>query len=176
MLFRSKSFASTWPKSDPSDFTVDGVTYRGGSFIIPANYLSTVQSVINSWQSQGVVVRYASTSFNPPYYDLLTRIPRVVLDAANGALVESGFYTRAGIPTDAYTKGGIPSAITNCDDIYILPHAEPQNWSLAQRDSLWNFINSRGWFFGSCYAVSFIENLSGSGTRRLNFQIGRAHV
>ncbi len=165
----NKTFTNPWPKSDPADFTLDGYTYRGGPFIIPAGYLSQVQSVINSWVAQGVVVRYASTSFTPPYYDLVSRIPKVVLDAANGSLIQSGFYNRAGIPAEAYTLGGIPSAITNCDDIYVLPHAEPQNWTLAQRDSLWNFINNRGWFFGSCYAVSFIENLTASGTRRLNF-------
>ncbi len=164
-----KAFSAPWPKSDPVDFTLDGRAYSGGAFIIPANFLSQVQSVINNWAAQGVVVRYASSSFSPPYFELITRIPRVVLDAANGALVETGFYTKAGIPSDAYTKGGIPSAITNCDDIYVLPHAEPQNWTLAQRDSLWNFVNNRGWFFSSCYAVSFIENLSGSGSRRLNF-------
>lgn len=155
----NKTFEQQQPKVDQADFTVDGRTFRGGPFVIPAAYRAQVQSVINSWVAQGVVVHYSTTSFNPPMYELLTRIPKVVLDAATGVLVETGFYQRAGIPITAYTKGGIPSAITNCDDIYVLPHATPQNWTQAQKDSLRNFINNRGWFFSSCYAVSFIENM-----------------
>jgi hypothetical protein len=158
-ISQSKSFGTNpLNKIDDADFTVDGVTYKGGAFIIPASFIGQVQSVINSWVSQGVVVRYSNTSFTPPIYELLTRIPNAVLDSRNGATIQAGFYARAGIPVSAYTLGGVPTNIANCDDIYVLPHAEPELWTQTYKDSLLNFVNNRGWLYSSCRAVSAIES------------------
>ncbi len=161
----NKTFESTLPKVDEADFTVDGRTFKGGSFIVPAGYLTQAQSLINSWRDSGVVVYYTLSGFTPPIYELLTRIPRVVLDAAYGATIQNGFYAKAGIFNTggdiAYTLGGVPVGIGNCDDIYVLPHAEPTKWTQLYKDSLLNFINNRGWLFSSCKAVSQLENLTG---------------
>ncbi|MEI8053838.1 MAG: PKD-like domain-containing protein, partial [Bacteroidota bacterium] len=160
----SKSFGvNALNKVDNADFIVDGITYTGGAFIIPAAYLSLVQSTINSWVSlyPGLTVRYSLTSFDPPVYDLLTRVPNAVLDSRNGATIQTGFYDRAGIPGSAYTLGGVPKNIANCDDIYVLPHAEPELWTQEYKDSLLNFINNRGWLYSSCRAVSAIESNAG---------------
>ena len=81
-----------------------------------------------------------------------------MLDSRNGATIEAGFYARAGIPISAYTLGGVPTNIANCDDIYVLPHAEPELWTQSYKDSLLNFVNNRGWLYSSCRAVSAIES------------------
>jgi hypothetical protein len=145
-------------KADSTDFIVDGINYKGGAFIIPSAYISQAQAVINSWVSQGVVVRYSTTGFVPPVYSLLTRVPNAVLDSRYGATIQAGFYARAGIPTSAYTLGGVPTNIANCDDIYVLPHSEPNLWTQAYKDSLLNFVNNRGWLYSSCKAVSAMES------------------
>jgi hypothetical protein len=157
----NKTFETNLPKVDQADFTVDGITFKGGPFVIPASYVASVQTVINSWVAQGVVVHYTSTSFSPPVFELLTRIPNVVLDARYGTTIKTDFYDRAGLPNSSYTLGGVPTSITNCDDIYVLPHAEPQLWTSLYKDSLLNFINNRGWLYSSCKAVSGIENIPG---------------
>jgi len=150
-------------KTDAVDFTVDGFNYKGGAFIIPAAYMSQVQSEISSWVSQGVVARNSLSNFNPPVYELLTRFPKVVLDSRNGATIKTDFYDRAGIPAivngeSTYTSGGVPTNIGTCDDVYVLPHADPQLWSQTYKDSLLTFINNRGWLYASCKAVSGIES------------------
>ena len=157
----NKTFENPSSKVDEADFIVDGRTFKGGSFIIPASYLSQVQTEINNWVSQGVVVYTTLTGFSPTIYQLLTRIPNVVLDSRNGATIQAGFYAAAGIPAGAYRLGGVPAVIGNCDDIYVLPHAEPGIWTQAYKDSLLNFINNRGWLYASCKAVSQLENIPG---------------
>ena len=157
----NKSFENPASKVDETDFTVDARAFKGGAFIIPAAYLSQVQSVINSWVSQGVVVYYTASAFTPPVYELLTRIPNAVLDVRFGSTIQSGFYTASGIPNAAYTLGGVPTNITSCDDVYVLPHSEPSIWTQSYKDSLLNFINNRGWLYSSCKAVSQVENIQG---------------
>ena len=159
----NKTFETTLPKVDEADFTVDGRIFKGGAFIIPAAYLQQVQSIVDIWVGQGVVVYKTLSAFAPPVYDLLTRVPHVVLDATNGTTIQTGFYQRAGIlSTDSiYTLGGVPTTVTDCDDIYVLPHAEPEKWTQLYKDSLLNFINNRGWLYSSCKAVSEVENMAG---------------
>jgi hypothetical protein len=154
-----KTYQSAVTKVDQEDFNLNGVSYKGGAFVIPSNFVSQVQNVIDNWVAQGVVVNYSNAVFSPPVYDLITRMPKVVLDANYGAILESGFYTKAGIPNTAYSLGGVPTNITGCDDIYALPHADPDLWSQLYKDSLLNFINTRGWLFSSCKAVSGIESV-----------------
>ncbi len=165
-----KSYVNAAAKVDETDFSLDGISFKGGPFIIPVEYLPQVQSVIDSWVAQGVSVHYAAVAFSPPVHDLISFLPNVVLDAANGALLQAAFYTKAGIPSSAYKLGGIPSIITDCDDIYVLPHADPQNWSQFQKDSLYNFINLRGSLFVACHAVSAIESIfGGTPQKKMNF-------
>ena len=52
---------------DGTDFVQDGVTYKGGPFIIKAGYLtSAVNTIISNWTSQGVIVRTTTTSGSIP--------------------------------------------------------------------------------------------------------------
>src|SRR5437868_1504430 len=48
---------------DGTDFTYNGVNYKGGPFIIPAEYInSTISSRISYWQTQGVQGVYTTFS------------------------------------------------------------------------------------------------------------------
>ena len=166
----AKTYVNPAAKVDQVDFSVDGRDFKGGPFIIPAAFVPQAQTIINAWVAQGVIVYYSLTGFTPPIYHQLYFLPKVVLDASTGDLIEDAFYIKAGIPSTAYTMGGIPTAITDCDAMYVMPHADPQGWAQVQKDALANFIDQKGWFFSACHAVSAIESISG-GTplKQLNF-------
>jgi len=143
---------------DGTDFTVNSKNYKGGTFIIPAQYINTaVLTKINTWKSAGVVVDGPiNTTFTAPIYKELTSWPRAVLDEDNGKIVKD-YYSNAGIPTSSYTLGGNPTELTGCDDIYVLPHADPQNWSTTWKTALDNYIKSGGYLWAACHAVSALE-------------------
>jgi hypothetical protein len=166
---------------DGIDFSIGARNFRGGPFIISAEYITpAIQTLINNWVAKGVVVYYSPVSFTPPVYDEIDYLPKVVLDAEFGYLIENAFYIKAEIPVSSYTKGGIPSNITICDDIYVMPHANPLGyihqpyyppWPQAQRDALYNFVtNIHGWLWASCAAVSQLEAIfGGSPSTQMNF-------
>ena len=146
---------------DGVDFTADGNSYKGGSFIIPVEYLSTdVLNVISTWQGDGVVVVGPTTnSFTAPIYTQLTSWPRAVLDEDNGGIVED-YYEDAGIPSSSYVLEGNPTFLTGCDDVYVLPHADPHDWDDDWGQALYDFVvNDQGYLWAACHAVSALETL-----------------
>ena len=142
----------------------DGKKYKGGTFIVASERVTpAVIDEINSWKAKGVVVDGPiSNLFWAPIYKELTSWPWVILDAQNGQLV-TPFYANAEVPTTSYVTAGNPTMLTHCGDMYVLPHADPQNWTAASgyADSLKAFVNNDGYFYVSCHAVSEWETLTG---------------
>jgi uncharacterized repeat protein (TIGR01451 family) len=149
---------------DGADFTANGKPYKGGSFIIPPEYATDAATTVNAWKAQGVVVDGPlTTSFNAPIYDTITNFPNAVLDFANGSIAQS-YYTNAGIPASttgtfgSFTtyRSGTPSSLNTCDDIYVMPHADP-TW--ANHSNLIPFVQSRGFVWAACHSVSVLERV-----------------
>jgi hypothetical protein len=149
---------------DGADFGVNGKQYRGGPFIVAAERLTpSVLDQINTWKKKGVVVDGpVPDAFFAPIYKELTSWPRAVLDAQNDKLVIP-FYGNAEVPVTSYTSAGNPTMLTNCGDVYVLPHADPQNWTAESgyADSLKAFVKKDGYLYYSCHAVSALESISG---------------
>jgi len=143
---------------DGTDFTVNSKAYKGGTFIIPAQYVSaSVLSKINTWKAKGVIVDGPiNVSFTAPIYGELTSWPRAVLDEDNGSIA-AGYYSKAEVPTSSYTLAGNPTMLSGCDDIYVLPHADPHQWVSSWKTALDNYVKSGGYLWAACHAVSALE-------------------
>jgi hypothetical protein len=149
---------------DGVDFIAGDKSYRGGSFIVAANRITpSVIAIINTWKAKGVVVDGPmATTFSTPVYKELTSWPRAILDAQNDKLVVP-FYTNAEISTASYVTAGNPTMLTHCGDVYVLPHADPQDWTASSgyADSLKAFVKNDGYLYASCHAVSALESIAG---------------
>jgi hypothetical protein len=163
----------TGKSKDGIDFTHNGINYKGGSFIIPAEYrTSFVNSAIVSWQSQGVVGATSVSDFTADVYATLKFVPNWTLDYDNGAIAVS-YFQNAGIPSSAY--GGstvanwkLPSTLGSCDDIFVLPHADP-TWS-THNNLYYHNKNLKGSIWVGCHAASVLESLKDPGnTIQMNF-------
>src|SRR5262249_51965818 len=156
----------------PVDFTATTTTgtksYSGGSFIIDAAFLTPAGLAdINTWKAHGVVVDTLAAPPTTDIYGQVTSFPRAVLDSANGNIAVP-YYTNAGVPASSYQIGN-PTDLNQCDDVYILPHADPVSWPAAWQQALYNFVNSGGGLWAGCHSVSEMENLIINGTTRTNF-------
>ncbi len=143
---------------DGNDFTISGITYRSGAFIISAEYVSAaVLARITFWRGQGVTINgpTAAAASSIPIYDKITSLPKTVLDAANLAL-SNHFFIDASIPATAY-RTGLPSDLTACDDFYAMPHADP---TVATHTNLRPFNARGGYIWAACHAVSVLEGLN----------------
>ena len=143
--------------------------YRGGSFIINTVAYPAAVPIINSWKAAnvGLVVDGPTTaSFIAPIYKTLTIWPRAFLDATNDVRIIP-YYNNAGVPSGSYQINSDPTDLPSCgstigtQDIYILPHADPQDWDASFVTALQNFINNGGAMWAGCHAVSAIENIPG---------------
>ncbi len=147
---------------DGVDFTYNGVEYRGGTFIIPAEArTASVNAAITSWQGQGVVGITTTSPITVPVYTTLTFVPRWTLDKKNGAIAVD-FFANAGIPATAH-GGSIPSgwvdpqALDCCTDLFVMPHADP-TWATHSRLFSWN-LECKGAIWLGCHAGSALENM-----------------
>ena len=147
---------------DGVDFTVPSGTgagsYRGGSFIIPVEYASDALTTLNYWKNTKLVkvVGPTTAAFSAPIYENLTSFPNAVLDEQNGDKIEAAFYDYSEVPMTSYRIGS-PEDLTECDDIYAMPHADPQDWALSTQNIFKNFINAGGDLWAACHAVSALE-------------------
>jgi hypothetical protein len=158
---------------DGTDFIHNGVTYRGGTFVIPAAYrTSAVNTTISNWQAQGVVGASATSNIITNVYMVLKFTPRWTLDTLNGELI-TNFFINAGIPASAHggslsTGWKSPAQLDACDDIFVMPHADP-TW--ATHGNLWSWNQThKGNIWAGCHSPSAMENIvSPDGTKRMNF-------
>ena len=82
---------------DGNDFIYNSKTYRGGTFIIPKEYISaSVQSRITYWTGQGVSFNTTTSPLTVDVTHTLTSAPRWTLDDKNGSIAEK-FIKNAGI-------------------------------------------------------------------------------
>ena len=139
---------------DGADFTYNSVDYKGGTFIILKKYRNQkVDSMITSWQSQGVVGITTNSGFAVDVTYTLKYNPLWTFDAQNGKIAQN-YLTEAGIPLTSYPIKD-PSALNGCDDLFVMPHADP-TWGTHQSLLFWN-KNNRGWLWYGCHAGSVIE-------------------
>lgn len=164
----------------PAEFAAGALAiYNGGhadTYTAPKT-ANTFTTTYQSWKAQGVVMYRANAALSAPRYALLTSFPRLVLDAQNGGIAQS-WYASAGFPSATVTDAQgykraepfvfkPPAALNSCDDLYIMPHADP-TW-LTHSNLLTQNNNGMGIWAG-CHAVSVLENLvSPDGAQRMNF-------
>jgi hypothetical protein len=141
---------------DGIDFSHNGVDYKGGPFIIPVEYRSTaVNDRITFWQSQGVVGANTVSSISVPVAETITAAPNWTLDQKNGSIA-AGYFTNAGIPSSSYNFKD-PALLGSCDDIFVMPHADP-TWATHANLLTWN-QTFRGAIWAACHAVSALEDM-----------------
>lgn len=164
---------NTSKTKDDIDFTHNGIQYRGSAFIIPAEFrTAAVNSAIASWQTKGVIGATTVSAITLPVYKTLRFAPRWTMDKSKGSIA-AVYFSNAGIPPTAH--GGLsstnwknPSQLAACDDIFVLPHADP-TWSTHSNLYYWN-MNFQGNIWSACHAVSELENISDAGTGiKMNF-------
>lgn len=147
---------------DGADFTHNGVTYRGGTFIVPKEYRnSTVNARISHWQGQGVQGATTVAPITVPVYTTLLFAPKWALDKQNGRIAVN-FFTNAAIPAAAYggsSSSGwkLPAQLGSCDDLFVMPHADPR-WSTHSNLYNWN-LGSKGGIWLGCHAGSALEDM-----------------
>ncbi len=158
---------------DGVDFTYNGTDFKGGPFIISAEYrTAAVNAKIVSWQSLGVVGVTTTYDITVPVNRVLNYSMRWTLDSQNGSIAEK-FLQNAGIPSSGYNWVA-PSALTCCNDLFVMPHADP-TWSTHSKLLTWNDSEANGGCGGAiwagCKAVSELENIvnPSNASQRLNF-------
>lgn len=163
---------------DGSGATYASKNYKSGAFIIPKEFAAQAKNIVATWRTSGVTVDGPCTvdpSSSVPVFATISGWPRAALDAQNGK-VAVDYFTNAGIAQGSTTDAtnppayryAAPSQLTPCDDIYIMPHADP---TYATHSALIPFIKAGGSFYASCHAVSEIENMedpSAAGTKVMN--------
>jgi len=137
-------------------------TLRGGPFIVLAQYrTAAVNTLISTWTGLGVI-GYTSTADVPnvPVYVSSLNQPKWTMDAQNGGIATS-FFANAGIPAAAYggasSNWKIPAALDCCDDIFVMPHADPK-WLTHSNLYFWN-ATCNGAIWLGCHAGSALMNM-----------------
>ncbi|MBT8229490.1 MAG: hypothetical protein KJO50_04470, partial [Bacteroidia bacterium] len=151
-------------KLNDIDFSIDGIEFRSGAFIIRREFMDNDRSVrplLSEWEAKGVVIHFASTDFNAPLYKTIRSFPKVIIDGNNAQLIENAFYNRSDIPAEAYSKG-LPSDLGSCEQLYVLTHGDPHTWNLDEVSILKNYLENGGSIWVGCHAVSAFETYTNS--------------
>lgn len=166
---------------DGVDFTHNGITYRGGAFIIPAQYRTlAVNQVINNWLTLGVKGTSSVAPLTLPVAKRLTAAPRWTLDRDNGDIAAK-YFVNASIPATAH--GGAsssgwktPSQLNGCDDVFAMPHTEP-TWSVHANLLNWNSTH-KGYIYMGCAAGGNTHGLfnPGNPSQQMNFLAGKTGI
>lgn len=152
------------------DLTYNGKGYISGPFVISGDDIDdNVRSMLSEWRGYGVSIDGpTNTVVTVDNSRKISSVPRVVLDKKNGKiakgyLVESGIL-RSENDTDerVYKEKATPADLdSSCDDIYVMPHAEP---TTETHGPLASFNKGGGYIWAGCHAVSYLEsNTSGKG-------------
>ena len=155
---------------DGTDFIYNSIAYKGGPFIIPAEYIdATVSARIAYWESQGVKGLYITNAISVPVYSTLTNFPVIVIDnISNKQSIIMGYFANAMIPSVAYSLVAA-SSLNSCYDIWANPHADP-TWT--SHSALKTFVTvNKGYLWAQCHSVSVMESLTDPvvPTNQLNF-------
>lgn len=152
------------------DLTYNGKGYISGPFVISGDDVDyNVRSMLSKWRDYGVSIDGPTdTAVTVDNSRKISSVPRVVLDKKNGKIAK-GYLVKSGIlrnenTTDdrVYKEKATPSDLdSSCDDIYVMPHAEP---TTATHGPLASFNKGGGYIWAGCHAVSYLEsNTSGKG-------------
>ncbi len=147
---------------DGIDFIHNSIEYRGGPFIIPAEFRNNaVNARITYWESLGVIGSSTISEFFVPVFQTLYTVPRWTLDLQNGSIA-SKYFVNASIPEVAYGGSSkelwkTPDQLQGCDDLFVMPHADPK-WDTHSNLLYWN-ENYKGGIWAACHAVSALENM-----------------
>ncbi len=144
--------------------------YRSGAFVITAENAPAAAAAVTKFRALGVIIDEVVGQLDIPVYETITSWPRAVLDTKNGSIAAE-YYVNAGIgPVVSSFQGntstvnpyriGSPADLNNCDDIFVMPHADP-TWETHQ--NLLPFIQDNGYFWAACHAVSVVENVDDPG-------------
>ena len=159
---------------DGIDLTHNGYDYKGGPFIIEAEYINaSVAALIATWEADGVVGDYTTSEIVVPVSrKIITNFMGWTLDDQNGDIAED-YIQLAEIPSSAYNWLA-PADLGGCNDVFVMPHADP-TWAVHANLLEWNdsYENggSRGTIWAACHAVSALENLYNPAdtTEQMNF-------
>lgn len=151
-------------KKDGVDFNIEGKDFRSSSFIIPVSYItSDLKKNIERWEDRGVIGSYLEEDISLPVFSNLSVAPKWTLDKQNGSIALV-YFKAAGIPGSAH--GGYhssnwksPDELGICDDIFVMPHAEPK-FETHKNLYFWN-RTYKGAIWAGCHAGSQLENLHG---------------
>ncbi len=166
-------------KEDQVDFTVNGKEYKGGPFIIPAEFMDVAGPLITQYVAENtgnasepwdkLTVDCNLPVFSAPVHSIILNWPNAVLDTDNGGIIESAFYGEARLydtqfydqddPENNQYRIASPIELTPCDDLFALPHADPHEWEVAEQVHLKNWIKTNGYLWMACHAVSSMEGL-----------------
>jgi len=149
------------------DFELNGNDYKGGPFIVEAEYIDNViDNRITYWETRGVVGDYTTSDIVVPVYAKITGFSNLGIDEQNEGIVIP-YFNNAEVPTNIYYVG-LPSTLGACDNAYVLPHADP-TW--ANHYYLKDFVLDGGYVWSGCHAVSMLEGISnpGNSSDRMNF-------
>jgi len=150
------------------DFSHNSIDYRGGTFIIPVEFITpAVTSEIAVWTAKGVRVNTTVSPIIVEVYRTLTVAPNWTLNSENTSIA-TPFWTNAEIPTTSYNTIA-PSALSACNDIFVMPHADP-TWAVHSNIYNWNQTH-KGAIWEACHAISVFENTVNpvSPFQRMNF-------
>jgi hypothetical protein len=159
---------------DGVDFSIGTTNFSGGPFIIEADYRTdSVNAHIAAWQALGVVGTTTTAPVTVPVGTTLIKAPNWTLDKQNGS-VAVPYFVNAGIPDVAYggsssTGWKDPSQLGGCDDLFIMPHADPA-WATHGYLLDWNLTYKGGIWLG-CSAGSHLEDMFNPAdfTKQTNF-------
>ena len=152
------------------DLTYNGKGYISGPFVISGDDVDyNVRSMLSKWRGYGVSIDGPTdTAVTVADSRKISSVPRVVLDNQNGKIAK-GYLVKSGIlrnenTTDdrVYKEKATPADLdSSCDDIYVMPHAEP---TTATHSPLASFNKGGGYIWAGCHAVSYLEsNTKGKG-------------
>ncbi|MBO9592631.1 MAG: tandem-95 repeat protein [Niabella sp.] len=157
---------------DAVDYTINGSSYSSGLFVIPGQFITpAVQTAINQWTAatnitgpNGYIRGFVTARRIPDNYTFtgarimrLTSAPLWTLDDKNGSIAEKWINDKeqAGIPATQYNWLA-PSALGACNDVFVMPHADP-NWAEHGNLYSWNRTH-RGAIWMGCHAGSALHN------------------
>ena len=145
---------------DGVDFTVDGRSFKGGPFVVSQEFLTTdVLNLIDVWNNKGVVTYTTQSIVEIPVYRQLDFRLKWVINDINSSIVID-YLENAEIPQEDFVVMG-PTSLTSCEDLFLIPHADP-DWAgfgnplLNWNKSIANGGNS-GWIWAGCQSGSNLE-------------------